>query len=93
MLGFSFQKLLFTIGIIVAIWYGFKWVGRKQEIRAKEAKDSLRRSAAEPGGAGSGAASSAAIDAEDMVECAVCGAFVAAKGARHCGKDNCPFQG
>ncbi len=94
MLGFSIQKLLFTVAVVLAVWYGFKWVGRMKVIREKEAKDKLRRGAGgSGGGAGSADSSSATGDAEEMVECAVCGAFVAAKGAKDCGKDNCPYQG
>ncbi len=100
MLGFSIQKLLFTVAIVVAVWYGFKWVGRMKQIRDKEAKDRLRRDAA--GGNGGGGASGGAPidspsdvhgDAEEMVECAVCGAFVAVRGAKSCGRDDCPYQG
>ncbi len=96
MLGFSIQKLLFTVAVVVAIWYGFKWVGRMKEIRDKEAKDRLRRDAG--GGNGSGGASGGApvdapVDAEEMIECAVCGAFVAVRGAKSCGRDDCPYQG
>ncbi|HJO74250.1 MAG TPA: hypothetical protein QGH84_03435 [Rhodospirillales bacterium] len=94
MLGFSIQKLLFTVAVVVAVWYGFKWVGRMKVIREKEAKDKLRRGAGgSGGGAGSADSSSATGDAEEMVECAVCGAFVAVQGAKDCGKDNCPYQG
>ena len=94
MLGFSIQKLLFTVAVVVAVWYGFKWVGRMKVIREKEAKDKLRRGAGgSGGGAGSADSSSATGDAEEMVECAVCGAFVALQGAKDCGKDNCPYQG
>ncbi len=97
MLGFSIQKLLFTVAVVLAVWYGFKWVGRMKVIREKEAKDRLRRGSGGSGGGastgGSGAASSASGDAEEMVECAVCGAFVAVQGAKDCGKDNCPYQG
>ena len=94
MLGFSIQKLLFTVAVVVAVWYGFKWVGRMKVIREKEAKDKLRRGAGgSGGGAGSADSSSATGDAEEMVECAVCGAFVAVQGAKDCGKDNCSYQG
>jgi len=89
MLGFSIQKLLFTVGIVVAIWYGFKWVGRMNAIREKNAKDKLRRTASNSGNAGS----SAAGDAEDMLECASCGAFVASRGAKSCGRADCPYPG
>ncbi len=96
MLGFSIQKLLFTVAVVVAVWYGFKWVGRMKQIREKEARDRLRRDAGETSGGGSasgGASNSSAADAEEMVECTVCGAFVAVRGAKACGQDNCPYPG
>ncbi len=100
MLGFSIQKLLFTVAVVVAVWYGFKWVGRMKQIRDKEAKDRLRRDAqsGNKGGNGGGGASGGApgephADAEEMVECAVCGAFVAVRGAKSCGLDDCPYPG
>ena len=92
MLGFSIQKLLFTIAVVVAVWYGFKWVGRMKIKRDAQAKAQLRRQAS--GGAGDlGAASGATDDIEEMVECAACGAFVAAGGAKSCGRDDCPYPG
>jgi len=36
MLGFSIQKLLFTVAAIFAVWYGFKWVGRMKKVRERE---------------------------------------------------------
>jgi len=97
MLGFSIQKLLFTVAIVVAVWYGFKWVGRYQQIREKEAKDRLRRDAAGGGNAGTpasgGIRDDAPGDAEEMVECAVCGAFVTVRGAKSCGREDCPYPG
>ncbi len=94
MLGFSIQKLLFTVAVVVAVWYGFKWVGRMKEIRDKKAKDRLRRDAqsGNKGGSGGGGASGGEqSDAEEMVECAVCGAFVAVRGTKSCGRDDCPY--
>jgi len=87
MLGFSITKLLFTIGAIVVIWYGFKWVGRMQQQRERsvDAKQKKTRKAAK---------STEPADAiEDMVACSTCGDFVAAKGTRACGRDNCPYPG
>lgn len=91
MLGFSIQKLLFTAAVVMAVWYGFKWVARMKEIRDEDAKDRLRRGRqGGDGGASSGAPSGGA---EEMVECRTCGAFVASSGAKACGKDNCPYSG
>jgi len=96
MFGFSIQKLLFTVAAIFAVWYGFKWVGRMKEVRDREARDRLRRQAGNGGGAGtgqSGAGESVSGIAEEMVECPACGAFVAASGAKSCGKEECPYPG
>ena len=67
MLGFSIQKLLFTVAVCIAVWYGFKWVGRMQVKRDADAKAKLRRQAfadASDASGGPGGASGAADDAE-----------------------------
>ena len=96
MLGFSIQKLLFTVAAIIAVWYGFKWLGRMKQVRDREARERLRRQAGNGGGGGtgeSGAGGSVSGAAEEMVECPACGAFVAATGAKSCGKEECPYPG
>ncbi|MBC8338096.1 MAG: hypothetical protein ISR51_01135 [Rhodospirillales bacterium] len=94
MFGFSIQKLLFTVAVIMAVWYGFKWVGRIKDQRDKE-RARLKREGKKGGGAASprAAATDDFDDAEEMVECASCGAFVQARGARSCGRDDCPYPG
>ena len=86
MLGFSIQKLLFTVAVIAAVWFGFKWLGRMKVVRDREAREKLRRQAENGGGSVSGVA-------EEMVECPTCGAFVATTGAKSCGKAECPYPG
>jgi len=93
MFGFSIQKFLFTIAVVMAVWYGFKWLGRMKIVREKE-RERLRR------GARAGAAARSRTepaddpgDAEEMVECTACGAFVAVRGARSCGREDCPYPG
>ena len=93
MLGFSIQKLLFTVAVVIAVWYGFKWVGRMKIKRDADAKAKLRRQASGDSGGGSGGASGATDDAEEMVECGACGSFVAVRGAKSCGRDDCPYPG
>ena len=93
MLGFSIQKLLFTIAVVVAVWYGFKWVSRMQVKRDAQAKAKLRRQASGDTSGNLGAASGTTDDVEEMVECAPCGAFVAARGAKSCGREDCPYFG
>ena len=83
MFGFSLSKLLFTVLVIGAVWYGFKWVGRLQ---------SRQRSDGRVGK--TGAAPSEApqpLEAQDMVPCPVCGDYVAAGVTVDCSRDNCPY--
>ena len=96
MFGFSIQKLLFTAAVIMAVWYGFKWLGQMKIKRDRE-RARLRRGA-KGGAARSATESSCGSEgdpdgAEDMVECSACGAFVAARGARSCGRADCPYPG
>ena len=83
MLGFSLSKLVVLAAIIALVWYGFKWVGRVNRLREeREARAGAAGAKVEDGG-GQGV--------EDMVKCEVCGTFVAARGARHCGREGCPY--
>lgn len=83
MFGFSLQKLLFTIAIIVIVWYGFKLVGRIDKKRRAQLKRAKKQ----------GSAPSSAPGAEDMVPCAICGTYTAATGASSCGRSDCPYPG
>jgi len=90
MLGIpSLQKLLVLGLVLAAVWYGFKIVGRIKEARDKEEKRRSSRPAAAKSAAHS--PKDEVVDAEDMVVCSVCGAYVAAKGAGACGKPDCPY--
>ena len=80
MLGFSISKIFFTILIICAVWYGFRWVSRMGQSGAQKAKERLRR-----------ASGQAPAPVEDMNPCAVCSDFVIHDLASNCGKENCPF--
>ena len=83
MFGLSITKILFTAIVVFLVWNGFKWYARLQDDRAeKKAGDGDVKSAG-----------NAAIDAEEMVKCVVCGTFVASNGAASCGKDDCPYPG
>ena len=96
MFGFSIQKLLLLAAIIGAVWYGFKLIGRLDQARKAEGR--LRdggkpsKPAWWPGrdttGAGGG---QSPVEAEDMVQCSVCQAYVPARGAKACGRPNCPY--
>jgi len=80
MFGFlSLPKLIFTVVIVLAVWYGFKWYNRRQQIERQRAQGQVP-----PGGAGpSNKRKEAAI--EDMVQCPDCGAYVPADGRHKCG--------
>ena len=81
------QKFLITAAIILAVWYGFKWVGRLQK---KRREDALRQVRDE----GVNAAGKPGVNAsEDMIACPTCGDYVAAGAAANCGRDACPYPG
>ncbi|MEO5337820.1 MAG: hypothetical protein H7841_13150 [Magnetospirillum sp. WYHS-4] len=87
MFGFSITKILFTLAAILAVWYGYKWINRLGEVRAAERKPIrpgnpfVRAAAAPP----------PAEDVEDMKACPACGTYVMARGARACGRGDCPY--
>jgi uncharacterized protein len=86
---FSFSKLLVLAAVIGAVWYGFKYVSRLQYQREKtaEARDRVeRRRDGEPVDTPKGREK-----AQDMVQCSACMAYVAPKGARNCGRPDCPY--
>ena len=83
MLGFSLGKLLVLVALIGVVWYGFKYAARIEAIRRDVRSEVARRQAARRGGG--------ARPVEDLVKCQHCGAFVAAEGAKNCGKLNCPW--
>jgi hypothetical protein len=75
----SLPKLLVFALVILAVWYGFKWISRASRLRAGEARPVGRRSAA------------GAARAEEMEKCRVCGVYVAPASATACGRPDCPF--
>ncbi len=84
MFGFSLQKLIVLVAVVAAVWYGFKFITRLQEARRTDAE--LRDSAARRPKATTGPA-----EAEDMVQCPVCQAYVQARGVTGCGRADCPY--
>ena len=74
---FGFGKILVLAIIIVAVWYGFKFVGRLQAKRQEELKNAGREGNSK--------------DAGDMVKCPQCAAFVVAGGAAKCSQSECPY--
>mgnify|MGYP006444326927 CR=1 FL=1 len=83
MFGFSLSKLLFTILVIGAVWYGFKWIGRLQS--RSGARGRVRGADASPSEAPQ------PLEAQEMVQCAVCGDYVAAGAVVDCQRAECPY--
>ena len=90
MFGFSLQKLLVLILVIAAVWYGFKYLSRLDAKRKTESKLRERGGGTAARG-GSATPAATETDAEDMVQCPTCRAYVAARGAANCGRADCPY--
>ncbi len=90
MFGFSVLKLMVLAGIVAAVWYGFKFVGRLEQARKDAAKAGT---AASSGEAAASAKPAAPRDVEEMVSCPVCGDYVTALGASACDRTDCPQTG
>jgi hypothetical protein len=90
-------KLLFYVFIILAIWSAFRFfqrLGQAQDAirRGREAAEgqAARRSQSHRATAGRGD-NARGIEAEDMIKCRVCGAYVAARGVTRCERRDCPW--
>ena len=86
MFGLSLSKILLTLLVIAAVWYGWRAYNRYQALRA----DVRRRMAEE---ARRNPKPAAEPEAEDTIECPTCGAFVAANRRVSCGRKDCPYPG
>jgi uncharacterized protein len=84
MFGFSLGKLLILVVIIGGVWYGFKLMGRLNEARNG-------RGPGRVGGRRKKVRARVDADSQEMVECDVCGAYVAAVGATSCDRADCPY--
>ena len=84
MFGFSLGKLLVLVVIIGGVWYGFKLISRRNEAREGRGPGRV---------AGRRKKSKARVDADsqEMIECDVCGIFVAAVDATSCDRADCPY--
>ena len=82
MFGFSLAKLVLLGIVVAALWLGFRYMSRVDAIRRSLREELTRRRA--PG-------VPPAKEVEDLVKCARCGAYVAAKSASACGRPDCPW--
>lgn len=80
MLGFSPLKILFTFGVILVVWFAFKYAGRMAEGKADETLKRQKKAKDKPA-------------VEDMTQCPKCGSYVPSSGASACERDNCPYPG
>lgn len=79
---FSLSKILVLLLIVVAVWYGFKIVARRnQNLGDRKPRKSI----------GSGQREATDENVQDMETCAVCGTFVPNASARACGREGCPY--
>jgi hypothetical protein len=73
----SFPKLIVIALVVFAVWYAVRWLNRPPG-RTPRARQQPPRSE-----------SARRVEAEDLVACPTCGAYVA-QSARSCGKATCP---
>ncbi len=102
MFGLSLTKILLTVFVIVAVWYGWRVFTRYQALKAARGRagEMPKRNGRAPSGAqyedarpSARAGGQARVEAEDMIECRTCGAFIAASRRVACGRKDCPFPG
>jgi hypothetical protein len=74
----TLPKIILIVVVIAAVW----WFFRRGQARARDAQSGpgMKRTT------GKGPANRI----EDMVQCAICAAYVPV-GSAHCGKDGCPI--
>lgn len=83
--GISFTKILLIAAVIAVVWYGFKFISRSADDGAAEDKRAKKPKAPPP------KPGDAANAVEEMVRCAVCGAFQA-RDAGPCERRDCPAR-
>ncbi len=91
MFGFSIQKLIFTVLVVVVVWYVFKMIGRLDE--RKKAQVNARGGSGKKPAEAPGARSGSGGDAEDMLACPRCGTYVSRANPSACGRSDCPYPG
>jgi hypothetical protein len=72
----SLPKLLLIAVVIFAVWYAVRWLNRPPAAAARRRPQRRRPTPR--------------LEAEDLVPCAGCGAYVA-QTARSCGRAKCPL--
>ena len=93
----SFSKLIVLIGIIVLVWYAFRFLGEVERTRKRAAREAAaaaagHRSRAQAGRAQAGRDGRGGLpQVEDTVKCRACGAYVPVRSPTRCGRADCPY--
>jgi len=95
---FSFQKLAIFAIILAVLWLGFRFVGNLEKKRKAEERltrpswrERFSRGGRKPGVEKARAGAREPVGDVDMIACRVCGDYVAAAGAKACGRTDCPY--
>ena len=93
----SLPKLILLIGIIVVVWYVFRFLGQVDRARQQAAREAAKAAAAR-GRRDTAARQAAGRDSgggvaqvEDTVKCRTCGAYVPVRSPSRCGRNDCPY--
>lgn len=96
MLGFSFSKILFTIVMIMAVWWVYKQINRigDESGRPKVGGKAKSRARSGTGRAAQEPDPDNMQTVEDLAACPSCGAYVAAGSNPGCGRPakDCPMN-
>lgn len=87
----SLPKLIVLIGIITAIWYGFRLVGALDRARRQAERMAQQGARQAPGQAPPSQRRADVANVEDTVKCRACGAYVPARQPSRCNRSECPF--
>ena len=68
------SKLLVLVAVVLAVWYGFKWIGKLDAAR----KQAPRKAARPP-----------EVEGIETVSCPVCGTYFPSSVGSHCGGSRC----
>ena len=82
----GFEKFFLLIGIIVAVWYGFKFFSA-----VERASSQARQAPGRAQGRPQRQRPTQMAEVEETVKCRVCGAYVPVRQPARCGRANCPY--
>lgn len=76
MFGFGIGKIIVLAAIVAAVWYGFKFLNRLNQNRARAAAENKSQK-------------TESID--KMIKCSACGTYAVDTGATRCGACGTPY--